>query len=283
MMIKAFYIDYLSTSKNNQIKIEEVKWQVIEMMKEVILKELQEIEKKEQVKIIMAVESGSRAWGFESVDSDYDVRFIYVRKEASYLKLNEIRDVIEWKLDDTLDINGWDLKKALQLLYISNTTLFEWCNSPIVYLEKEELSNLKALLPQYFSCKKCLFHYWSIARKNYRKALKELDISLKRYLYMFRALFSAQWILEHQTPAPILFKELLDMNLDENCKAELEKLLMIKKVSPELKKIPKVQILDDYIEKKLTEIKEIADKTEDIKVEWDSLNDYFIHTLKSEE
>lgn len=283
MMIKAFYIDYLSTSKNNQIKIEEVKWQVIEMMKEVILKELQEIEKKEQVKIIMAVESGSRAWGFESVDSDYDVRFIYVRKEASYLKLNEIRDVIEWKLDDTLDINGWDLKKALQLLYISNTTLFEWCNSPIVYLEKEELSNLKALLPQYFSCKKCLFHYWSIARKNYRKALKEPDISLKRYLYIFRALFSAQWILEHQTPAPILFKELLDMNLDENCKAELEKLLMIKKVSPELKKIPKVQILDDYIEKKLTEIKEIADKTEDIKVEWDSLNDYFIHTLKSEE
>lgn len=253
------------------------------MMTEIILKELQEIEKKEHVKIIMAVESGSRAWGFESVDSDYDVRFIYVRTEDSYLKLNETRDVIEWKLDDTLDINGWDLKKALQLLYISNITLFEWCNSPIVYLEKEELSNLKALLPHYFSCKKGIFHYWSLASKNYRKDVKESEFSLKRYLYIFRALLSAQWILEHQTPPPILFKELLNMALDENCKAELEKLLMIKKVSPELKKIPKVKILDKYIEKKLTEIKEIADKTEDIKVEWDSLNDYFIRTLRNGE
>lgn len=249
-------------------------------MKEIILKEIHEIEKKEQVKIIMAVESGSRAWGFESADSDYDVRFIYVRTEDSYLKLNEICDVIEWKLDDSLDINGWDLKKALQLLYISNMTLFEWCNSPIVYLEKEELSNLKSLLPHYFSCKKGLFHYWSIASKNYRKALNESEIFLKRYLYIFRALLSAQWILEHQTPPPILFKELLNMNFDENCKAELENLLMIKQVSLELKKIPKIKVLDDYIEKKLAEIKEIASKTEDIKVEWDSLNDYFIRTLR---
>lgn len=251
------------------------------MMKEIILKEIQEIEKKKQVKIIMAVESGSRAWGFESEDSDYDVRFIYVRTEDSYLKLNGIRDVIEWKLDDTLDINGWDLKKALQLLYTSNMTLFEWCNSPIVYLEKEEFSNLKTLLPHYFSCKKGLFHYWSLASENYRKALKESEISLKRYLYIFRALLSAQWILEHQTPPPILFKELLNMNFDENCKVELEKLLMIKQASLELKTIPKVKILDDYIEKKLAEIKEIAGKTEDIKVEWDKLNDYFIQIVKN--
>ena len=92
-----------------------------------ILEELQKIEETENVKIMMAVESGSRAWGFESPDSDYDVRFIYIRKPEDYLKLEGIRDVIEWKLDETLDINGWDLKKALQLLYKSNPTIFEWC------------------------------------------------------------------------------------------------------------------------------------------------------------
>ena len=89
-------------------------------MRERIIEELKKIERDENVKIIMAVESGSRAWGFASPDSDYDVRFIYVRLKEAYLRLEPIRDVIEWKLDETLDINGWDIKKALQLpLYLS--------------------------------------------------------------------------------------------------------------------------------------------------------------------
>lgn len=76
-----------------------------------IEEKLREIERNEKVRIIRAVESGSRAWGFASPDSDYDVRFIYVRQQADYLILNEKRDVIEWQLDETLDINGWDIKK----------------------------------------------------------------------------------------------------------------------------------------------------------------------------
>ena len=102
-------------------------------MNKIIEQKLKEIEEKENVKIILAVESGSRAWGFASPDSDYDVRFIYVRETKEYLKLNEIRDVIEWQLDETLDISGWDIKKALKLLYKTNPTLFEWFSSPIVY------------------------------------------------------------------------------------------------------------------------------------------------------
>ena len=122
-------------------------------MKDIILRELKKIEEQKNVKIIMAIESGSRAWGFASPDSDYDVRFIYVRKEEDYLKLEKTRDVIEWKLDDVLDINGWDIKKALQLLHNSNPTVFEWCASPIVYWETEEFEWLKDILPQYFSVK----------------------------------------------------------------------------------------------------------------------------------
>ncbi len=86
-------------------------------MKETIINKLKEIEEKENINVILAVEAGSRAWGFASKDSDYDVRFVYVRKLEDYLKLEKTKDIIEWQLDDTLDINGWDIKKALQLMY----------------------------------------------------------------------------------------------------------------------------------------------------------------------
>jgi len=142
-------------------------------MNKIIEQKLKEIEEKENVKIILAVESGSRAWGFASPDSDYDVRFIYVRETKEYLKLNEIRDVIEWQLDETLDISGWDIRKALKLLYKTNPTLFEWCNSPIVYKKTKEFKELKKLLPHYFSPKKSLYHYLNMAKTNYREYLKE--------------------------------------------------------------------------------------------------------------
>lgn len=94
------------------------------MMKEVILKKLREIETQENVTILFAVESGSRAWGFESKDSDYDVRFIYIRQLEDYLSLKPMSDVINYELNEVFDINGWDLKKALRLLYESNRTLY---------------------------------------------------------------------------------------------------------------------------------------------------------------
>lgn len=77
-------------------------------IEEVIQEKLREIELRENVKVLYAVESGSRAWGVASPDSDYDVRFIYVRNQKDYLRLDEVRDVIEWQLDEVLDINGWD-------------------------------------------------------------------------------------------------------------------------------------------------------------------------------
>lgn len=94
-------------------------------IKSVIAEKLAEIENAEDVRILHCIESGSRAWGFASPDSDYDVRFIYVRKPEFYLKLGKTSDVIEWQLDDVLDINGWDIQKALRLLFKSNMALFE--------------------------------------------------------------------------------------------------------------------------------------------------------------
>lgn len=107
-------------------------------MYDTIIKKLNEIEKTENIKILYAAESGSRAWGFSSADSDYDVRFIYVRKPEFYFKLEKTRDVIEIPPDKIFDINGWDIKKALVLLHSSNPTIFEWANSSIVYCSTDK-------------------------------------------------------------------------------------------------------------------------------------------------
>lgn len=126
-------------------------------MRDLIIKRLHEIEKNEQIRILLAVESGSRAWGFDSPDSDYDVRFIYVRNHSDYLKLEKVRDVIELPIKDLLDINGWDLAKTLRLLYSSNPTLFEWFSSPIVYYENEDFcKKFRKLLNEYFYLKRAV-------------------------------------------------------------------------------------------------------------------------------
>ena len=148
-------------------------------MRQIICEKLDQIEQRENVRILHAVESGSRAWGFASPDSDYDVRFLYVRPREYYLRLDKQRDVIEWQLDDTLDINGWDLQKALRLLHSSNPTLFEWTNSPIVYRTTPVWENVRVVINQYFSSKSGLYHYLNMANSNYREFLKGETVRLK--------------------------------------------------------------------------------------------------------
>ena len=245
-----------------------------------ILEELRKIEAVEGVKIIMAIESGSRAWGFASPDSDYDVRFIYVRKQEDYLRLEGMRDVIEWRLDETLDISGWDLKKALQLIYKSNPTIFEWCASPIVYMENEAFEKIKALLPQYFSVKKSLYHYWHMAETNYREYLKGDIVRVKKYFYVIRPLLAAKWILDWRTSPPMLFDDLVEAELDTSLRPELDRLLEMKKTMPEMGQAPRIESLNKYIENIMPEMKQLADHEEDITVEWAPLNEVFLNVLQ---
>lgn len=130
----------------------------------IIAEKLCEIETQEQVNILYAVESGSRAWGVASPDSDYDVRFVYLRPLDGYLKLEKTADVIEWQLDEVLDINGWDLKKALQQFHKGNATLFEWGRSPVVYKTTETWEHIWTSAKEYFSEKAALYHYWASAK-----------------------------------------------------------------------------------------------------------------------
>ena len=121
-------------------------------MRKQILKKLAEIEMEHDVRIIYACESGSRAWGVPSKDSDYDVRFIYAHPRDYYLSISPLRDVIELPIDPVFDINGWDIRKALSLLRKSNIRLLEWLQSPIVYVQSDEPFELfKAVVPFGFS------------------------------------------------------------------------------------------------------------------------------------
>lgn len=251
-------------------------------MEKIIKEKLKEIEKNENVKIIGAFESGSRAWGFASPDSDYDVRFIYVRNKKDYLKLEGIRDVIEYPIDELLDINGWDVQKVLKLLYKSNPTVFEWCSSPIVYFESDSLSKFKLLLPDYFSCKKSLFHYLNMAKSNYRTYLKTPTVNIKKYFYVLRPLLAAEWIINKKSQPPMFFKELVDSQLDISIKPIVENLFQLKKEQPEIYITQKIQVLNDYIDGKLEYFKKIvANLFDDNTANWEMLNKFFFEIIET--
>lgn len=246
-------------------------------MRETIIRKLHEIEKTENVRILLAVESGSRAWGFASPDSDYDVRFIYVRPKEDYLRLEKIRDVIELPLDDVLDINGWDLQKALRLLYKSNPTLFEWAVSPIVYMETEFAGQFRNVMNTYFSTKKSLYHYISMAEGNYREFLRGDNVKAKKYFYVMRPVLACRWILEKGTPPPMRFTELMAAELPGTLHSELEHLLELKMNAPEIKEIPRIDVLNEYLDTSITEIKNLLlDMDDTKKMEWEILNQMFL-------
>ncbi len=244
-----------------------------------IQSKLAEIEERENVQILHCVESGSRAWGFASPDSDYDVRFIYVRPTEHYLKLEKTRDVIEWQLDDTLDINGWDLQKMLRLLHSSNPTVFEWRNSPIVYKTCAAWEKISAVIDDYFNEKSGIYHYLHMSKTNYREYLKGETVRLKKYFYVLRPLLACAYIRENHKSPPMLFDELL-CYLSGDVKDEILKLLKIKASTSELGEGKRVNCINEYIEKKIEEFEAYAASlTSSDKAGWENLNKIFLSAL----
>ena len=249
-------------------------------MRELILEKLTEIEQTEHIRILHAVESGSRAWGFPSPDSDYDVRFIYVRPMEDYLKLEKTRDVIELPINDLLDINGWDLNKTLRLLHGSNPTLFEWMSSPIVYRQTDFIDRLQPLLDARFSRKSGLHHYLSMAESNYRAYLKGGMVRAKKYFYVMRPVLACKWILRQGTRPPMLFRELMDSELEDWLKPTVEHLLDLKMNAPEIKEIPAIPELNRWLEESIASVRaEIAALPPEAPRDWASLNRLFLDVL----
>lgn len=245
-----------------------------------IIEKLCTAEKSENMKILHAAESGSRAWGFASPDSDYDVRFIYVRPENFYLRLDKTRDVIECEVNDTYDINGWDVAKTLRLLHGSNPTVFEWIHSPIVYRTCDIIKELTPEIDTFFSCKSGIYHYINTAVSTYEKHIERESIKLKKYFYVIRPLLACNWILENKTPPPVLFSELVSAVAEESIKPVISELVRIKTGTPETATGKRIPELDKFIEDNITNIKKYASSMpDDRKNNWTEINEMFMKFL----
>jgi predicted nucleotidyltransferase len=249
-----------------------------------ILRRLTDAEQEHGVRILFAIESGSRAWGFASPNSDYDVRFVYARDPSWYqaVDLEERRDVIEYPIVDDIDINGWDVRKALRLYWKSNPAFVEWIQSPITYLEHGGLrAGAISILPSIYSPEKGIYHYRSMAKTNYRGYLRGEVVPLKKYFYVLRPLLAARWVARTGAAAPVEFEKLLALLEGEpEVLSEVHKLLEQKRNTPELGRSPAVPLLNQFIESELGDEPRDAPKKSRAPQVIGQLNDLFHSVLR---
>jgi predicted nucleotidyltransferase len=234
---------------------------------DLILDKLDEIEQKENIIILFACESGSRSWGFESKNSDYDIRFIYVHDKDYYLSIQpeNKRDVIEQNtvLDDgiVLDISGWDLKKFLSLMKKSNPTANEWLNSGIIYINRlwKGYTFKEWMLPEarkYYRPEASFYHYHHMAKGNFREFLMGETVLIKKYFYVIRPLFIINFIEQYPEELPPINLERLMFHVDVDVyiKDTILNLISRKKNGDELHRGPKIPVLSEYISMELNRL-----------------------------
>ena len=221
---------------------------------------LARLEAEQNVRVLFACESGSRAWGFASRDSDYDVRFLYVHAHDWYLSVEDRRDVIEQPIADDLDVSGWELRKALRLLRKSNPPLLEWLKSPVVYQHDPVfMAEFGALAAEFYSPRRCFAHYLHMAHGNWRDYLRDRrEVGLKKYLYVFRPLLACRWIERRLGQVPMLFADLVENVLEKSAAREaLEELVARKQAGHELAVAPPVEALSRVVENELPRLESL--------------------------
>lgn len=247
-----------------------------------IPEKIKAIEKKEHIKILYAAESGSRSWQVSAPDSDYDIRFIYIRRPKDYLRLDKFYDVLEFPIEENWDMSGWDLFKALGLLKKSNPRLFEWFNSPIVYTGETFAARFKPVMFNYFSPKNTMLYYLHTAKTKQSHILQTDTVKIKQYLYAIHPLMAAKWIINHNTPPPVIFRELMANELSRDIYEDVETLLDKKIHFPEQSVIKRVSVIDEYINREILYLEnQINFASEDSDKDWEMLNEFFLNELNS--
>jgi len=253
---------------------------VPESVRERIQGELDALEAEAGVTIVYACESGSRAWGFASQNSDFDVRFLYVHPLDWYLSidLNRRADTIDVPITDELDLHGWDVRKALGLFQKSNPPLFEWLQSPVVYREDGAvMERWRNLLPDYYTPRAAGYHYLHMAQGNFRKYLEGRErVQHKKYLYVLRPLLAIRWIESQDAPVPTEFARLVDTGTDDEALRDaIGRLIDEKESGAELDDGPRRPVLHDFIARELERLEgtRFSDETDRPPVE--PLNGFF--------
>ena len=230
------------------------------VMHQRIQETLSGIEAKQNVRILFACESGSRGWGFESADSDWDVRFIYCHPRDWYLSVEEGRDVIELPIDDLLDVNGWDLRKSLRLMKKSNPVLLEWLSSPIVYREDVAvMAAYRALAQDFYQPTACLHHYLHMAKGNFRQYLQGETVWLKKYFYVLRPVLACLWIERGLGVVPMAFDDLLaGVVVDGELKSSIARLTELKRSAAELDNGARIPVVHAFLEGEILRLGQVA-------------------------
>lgn len=252
-------------------------------MQETILRRLRQLEDERQIRILLAVESGSRAWGFASRDSDWDVRLIYVHPPEWYLTIDDRKDNFE-VMEGDLDFAGWELRKALRLFRKSNPPMMEWLQSPLVYHEAySTASRLRRLAGEFFVPKACLYHYFHMAQNNFRQYLQGEFVKSKKYFYVLRPILACQWIESTNTMPPMEFDRLVQTQVsDADLKTEIETLLARKRAGDELDLEPQNPILHAFLSEKVAYFQQFVTTFESQLTQPDTakLNQLFRQTLE---
>lgn len=245
-------------------------------MKNRILELLEKNEKEKNIEILYACESGSRAWGFPSPDSDYDIRFIYRHPKEWYLTVNEKADNIQFMEGELLDGSGWDIRKVLRLLFKSNNSIYAWLYSPIIYRQDDSFtSKFKKLAESYFLPKSVIFHFLGIATGMLQKEFRGEEVKIKKYFYVLRPVLAAKWICEFKTPPPMLFEELLPLVKDEAVLADILSLLKRKETANEGEKVPRISILDDFVKREMEYCEKVAQILPKKINDYEAINDFY--------
>lgn len=236
-------------------------------------------EQEHNVKVLYAVESGSRAWGFASPNSDYDVRFIYAHPKDWYVAVDfeEKRDVIEYPIVDEIDISGWDVRKALRLFKKSNPSFVEWLHSSIIYRDDGVFADsARKILASSYSVDKGIYHYRSMAKTNYRGYLRKPMVPLKKYFYVLRPLLSILWMEKAGTPAPIEFETLRSMvEKDSELDRAITVLIERKKLALEKEIAPAVPEINKFIVSELERLEVYAGTELGKTFNYNQLNELF--------
>lgn len=237
---------------------------------------LENIEKEKNCTILFACESGSRAWGFASPDSDFDVRFVYFKPINWFLKIDTKRDTINEMLPRDLDLSGWELQKTLLLFAKSNIPLYEWFGSPIIYRQNVSFfQRLKKLIPQYFNPKKAMHHYHSMADKMLKEYLQSRLVNIKKLFYILRPLLACMWIAQYKTMPPTAFNDLLIEHefLSKIHLSFIDDLLSQKNVTSENGVIEISQNVFEWINSMMVKMKLLAENTQtSSSIEHEALN-----------
>jgi len=249
-------------------------------MREEILNSLTTLEAEQGIRVLYACESGSRAWGFASRDSDWDVRFFFVWPQREYLRVQLPADHIHRDLPGDLDITGWDLRKALHHAAKSSASVLEWLGSPIVYFDREGIADeMRRLARGCFRVRPTVHHYLGLAKQLWAQAGEGGELNGKKCLYVMRATLCARWALTHGTPPPVAFAELVPLIGDDALRDEVLQFVALKLEARESDALPVSGTLRSFLADTRAACEEEHVHLSATNAEMQPLDDFFQRTL----